>query len=151
MPTPMQVWRTLIFQSRIMFISSVKTWCTLHDQHTAAHDAVVATGIPLQTIWSDIDYMEGWRDFTWAHDRYPLEKFQVCTQTLLWLCTAVFLSHPKSETYVGTLQALVAKVHARGQHWVPIIDPGIMVNPQVKSASHVLVCLSIMWRSRACN
>lgn len=45
-------------------------------QLTCAY-APVATGIPLQTIWSDIDYMDAWRDFTWAHDRYSLDKFQV--------------------------------------------------------------------------
>lgn len=29
------------------------------------------------------------------------------------------------------MQALVEKLHTKGQRWVPIVDPGIMVNPEV--------------------
>lgn len=58
-----------------------------------------AAGIPLQTMWTDIDYMDGWRDFTNDLKVYPLSDFR----------------------------ALVDKLHDAGQHWIPIVDPGIKV------------------------
>lgn len=30
----------------------------------------VNNSIPLDTIWSDIDYLSNYRDFTWDHKRY---------------------------------------------------------------------------------
>lgn len=45
-------------------------------------------------------------------------------------------------------QALIAKVHSKGMHWVPIIDPGIMVNPQV-SALHSSIFFA-SWRRAEC-
>lgn len=46
----------------------------------ATLDAVVgnysAAGIPLEAIWSDIDYMLLWRDFTLDPQRVPLPRMQ---------------------------------------------------------------------------
>ncbi|KAL2888994.1 glycosyl hydrolase family 31 [Ceratocystis lukuohia] len=56
-----------------------------------------AASIPLETIWSDIDYMEQYRDFTVSAGNFPADKF------------ADFLD----------------RLHARNQHYVPIIDAAI--------------------------
>jgi alpha-glucosidase (family GH31 glycosyl hydrolase) len=60
-----------------------------------------AAKIPLDTIWSDIDHMDGYRDFT-------LDK--------------LLYSVPKMRDFLGKLQQA-------GRHWVPIVDPGIMIDP----------------------
>lgn len=59
--------------------------------------------IPLETIWSDIDYMDSYKDFTNDPHRYPLEKYQ----------------------------QFLDKLHENNQHYVPIIDAAIYVpNPE---------------------
>ncbi|KAK9814514.1 hypothetical protein WJX72_007179 [[Myrmecia] bisecta] len=63
-----------------------------------------AAAIPLDTIWSDIDYMDGYRDFTFDPKAYPEHK----------------------------MKAFVDALHAKGQCWVPILDPGILVKPGYK-------------------
>jgi alpha-glucosidase (family GH31 glycosyl hydrolase) len=52
--------------------------------------------IPLDTIWNDIDHMDSYRDFTLSGSFSP----------------------PKMQQFLGQL-------HANGQHYVMIIDPGI--------------------------
>lgn len=54
-------------------------------------------GIPLETIWSDIDYMEKYRDFTVDPVNYPIKEFKRFLETL----------------------------HAKGQKFVPIIDAAV--------------------------
>ncbi|WIA37090.1 hypothetical protein OEZ86_014060 [Tetradesmus obliquus] len=56
-------------------------------------------GIPLEAIWTDIDYMDRFRDFTFDPVRFP----------------------------VNAMREFVASLHASGQRWVPIIDCGIPV------------------------
>ena len=58
-------------------------------------------GIPLDTQWMDIDYMQNYRDFT---------------------LDAVNFAQPEVAKFIGNL-------HDNGQHFLPIIDPGIMVAP----------------------
>ncbi len=58
-----------------------------------------AANIPLDTQWVDIDYMQNYRDFTWDSVNFPQEE----------------------------VVSFVNKLHANGQHFVPIVDPGIMV------------------------
>lgn len=60
-----------------------------------------AARIPLDTIWSDIDHMDGFRDFTLDKQRYAAQK----------------------------MQQFLRELHQAGRHWVPIIDPGILVDP----------------------
>ena len=58
-----------------------------------------AIGIPLDTQWADIDYMQNYRDFTTDSVNFPTAE----------------------------VKSFVNQLHTQGQHFVPIIDPGIMV------------------------
>ena len=58
-----------------------------------------AAGIPLDTQWMDIDYMQNYKDFTLDSTNFPQAE----------------------------VSSFVKGLHANGQHFVPIIDPGIMV------------------------
>lgn len=53
---------------------------------------------PCDAIWLDIDYMHGYRDFTWDPDRFP---------------------HPEQ---------LAKDLHAQRLHLVTIIDPGVKID-----------------------
>ncbi|ODV65159.1 1,4-alpha-d-glucan glucohydrolase [Hyphopichia burtonii NRRL Y-1933] len=53
--------------------------------------------IPLETIWSDIDYMDSYKDFTNDPHRYPKEDFKKFIESL----------------------------HENNQHYVPIVDAAI--------------------------
>lgn len=55
--------------------------------------------IPLDTQWMDIDYMQNYRDFTFDSSNFPTSE----------------------------VNSFVSSLHTNGQHFVPIIDPGIMV------------------------
>merc|ERR1711964_956008 len=49
--------------------------------------------------WMDIDYMDMYKDFTLGEDNFPTDE----------------------------VTSFVSSLHENGQHFVPIIDPGIMV------------------------
>ena len=59
-------------------------------------------GIPCDVIWLDIDYMDGFRCFTWDKERFPDPK------------------------------GMIDDLHAMGVHVVCMIDPGLKVDPEYK-------------------
>jgi alpha-D-xyloside xylohydrolase len=53
--------------------------------------------IPLDTMWNDIDYSDRYLDFTHDEERFPLQEWR----------------------------GFVDELHANGQHYVILVDPGI--------------------------
>eukprot|EP00892_Ulva_mutabilis_P001883 jgi/Ulvmu1/11696/UM008_0106.1 len=62
--------------------------------------AYAAAAIPLDTIWSDIDHMDGYRIFTLDQRAYAAPR----------------------------MRAFLRRLHAAGRRWVPIVDPGVKVD-----------------------
>ncbi|KAI9696289.1 MAG: hypothetical protein M1820_008212 [Bogoriella megaspora] len=60
-------------------------------------DGYASAGIQLETVWNDIDYMDQYRDFTTDPISFPVSEGQ----------------------------AFLARLHAAGQHYVPIVDSNI--------------------------
>lgn len=67
--------------------------------------------IPMDTIWSDIDHMDGFRDFTLQPERYAAPR----------------------------MAAFQEQLQADGRRWVPIVDPGIKVDPGYPAYDEVRV------------
>ncbi|KAL5596541.1 hypothetical protein BROUX41_006767 [Berkeleyomyces rouxiae] len=100
LPAMQQYWTFGYHQSRWGY----KKWEDLQEVAQRMQDA----GIWMETIWSDIDYMDRYRDFTTAPTGFPLDQFSRFLNSL----------------------------HARGQHYVPIIDAAIFRPNHGEEASY---------------
>jgi alpha-glucosidase len=100
-PTMQQYWTFGFHQCRWGYAN----WSEVE----AVVDAYENFGVPLETIWTDIDYMNQYRDFDNDQVRYSYEDGQ----------------------------AFLEKLHASGRHYVPIIDAAIYVpNPRNESDAY---------------
>ncbi|RDW89244.1 (trans)glycosidase-1 [Coleophoma cylindrospora] len=80
-------------------------WSELQD----VVDSFAKFGIPLENIWTDIDYMNQYRDFENDQNTF---------------------SYPEG-------QAFLAKLHANGQHYIPIVDSAVYIpNPLNESDAY---------------
>jgi alpha-glucosidase len=95
-----------------------------------------SAGIPLEVMWTDIDYMDLRQDFTVDKDRFPLEKMRELVETLhkrdqkyiLILDPGVHAAN-NYETYSSGHDQDVFLKHADGSDYLGVQWPGVVAWP----------------------
>ncbi|USW49247.1 Putative glycoside hydrolase family 31, galactose mutarotase-like domain superfamily [Septoria linicola] len=101
LPAMQQYWAFGFHQCRWGY----KNWTELED----VVNTYRAFNIPLETIWTDIDYMRQYRDFENDNNTFP---------------------YPEGQEFLSRL-------HAAGQHYIPIVDSAIYIpNPDNASDAY---------------
>ena len=61
-------------------ISPMQVWIKKNSDVESVVDGYVAAKIPLETIWTDMDYMDDFKDFTLDPMNFPEKEIQKCVE-----------------------------------------------------------------------
>ncbi len=92
-------------------------------------------GIPLETMWTDIDYMDRRRVFTLDPERFPIEKMRALVSHLhendqrYMVMVDPAVAYQKSDTLSRGLEQNVFLLRENGSVWLGVVWPGVTVFP----------------------
>jgi len=90
-------------------------------------------GLPLDVIWSDIDYMNNFTDFTFDEDRYNLTEFRDLVSKVHWIPiidAGVFINYTSPAYNVGNdYDVWIRSALNNSNYLVGIVWPGLVYWP----------------------
>eukprot|EP00833_Pecoramyces_ruminatium_P017697 jgi/Orpsp1_1/1191729/evm.model.d7180000088088.1 len=101
--------------------------------------------IPLDTMWIDIDYMDGYKDFTYDLEKFPPKRISKFVDTLhkenryyINMVDPAISTDSNYETYQRGIQADIFVKDSEGKNFIGKVWPGLTVypdwfNPKVKN------------------
>ena len=92
-----------------------------------------ANGLPLDVIWSDIDYMDNFTDFTFDQDRYNLTEFRDLVSKVHWIPiidAGVFINYTSPAYNIGNeYDVWIRSALNNSNYLVGIVWPGLVYWP----------------------
>jgi len=92
-----------------------------------------ANGLPMDAIWSDIDYMNNFTDFTVDADRYPLKEFKDFAKKVHWIPiidAGVFLNYTTPSYNTGNkYNVWIRSAMNNSNFLLGIVWPGLTYYP----------------------